>query len=76
MKIKTSLTLSKELLEVIDRQAEGHKSRSDFIENALWKYLNFVIRQEKNRRDLKLINKNSNALNEEAIDVLEYQAMK
>ncbi|MBD3224036.1 MAG: hypothetical protein GF313_04865 [Caldithrix sp.] len=76
MKIKTSLTLSKELIDVIDKKSEGHKSRSDFIENALWKYLSFIIRQEKHRTDLKIINKHSDELNKEALDVLDYQASK
>ena len=73
MKIKTSLTLSEELISIIDKKSRGHKSRSDFIENALWTYLNFLIRQEKNKLDLKIINKNSDALNKEAQDVLDYQ---
>ena len=73
MKVKTSLTLSEELISAIDRKSIGHKSRSDFIENALWTYLNFLIRQEKNKVDLKIINKNSDTLNKEAQDVLDYQ---
>ena len=73
MKIKTSLTLSEELISVIDKKSRGHKSRSDFIEKALWTYLNYIIRQEKNKLDLKIINKNSDYLNKEAQSVLEYQ---
>ena len=73
MKVKTSLTLSEELISVIDKKSIGHKSRSDFIENALWTYLNFLIRQERNKLDLKIINDNSNSLNKEAKDVLDYQ---
>jgi metal-responsive CopG/Arc/MetJ family transcriptional regulator len=75
MKIKTSLTLSKELLSIIDKKAVEHKSRSDFIEHALWIYLNHLIRQEKNARDLVKINENSDFLNKEATDVLNYQVM-
>jgi metal-responsive CopG/Arc/MetJ family transcriptional regulator len=75
MKIKTSLTLSEELLSVIDKKSVGHKSRSDFIENALWTYLNYLIRQESNRIDQKIINKKSGVLNKEAEDVLEYQGL-
>jgi metal-responsive CopG/Arc/MetJ family transcriptional regulator len=73
MKVKTSLTLSEELISAIDRKSTGYKSRSDFIERALWTYLNFLIRQEKNKVDLKIINKNSDTLNKEAQDVLDYQ---
>ena len=74
MKIKTSLTLSEELISIIDKKSINHKSRSDFIENALWTYLNYLIRQEKNKRDLIIINENSDSLNREAQDVLDYQA--
>ncbi len=73
MKIKTSLSLSEELISVIDKKSIGYKSRSDFIEKALWTYLNHLIRQEKNKRDLKIINENSDRLNQEAQDVLDYQ---
>ncbi len=73
MKIKTSITLSKELISIIDKKAIDHKSRSDFIEQALWFYLKHLIRQEKNARDLIIINENSDFLNEEAKDVLDYQ---
>ena len=73
MKIKTSLTLSKELISIIDKKSIGHKSRSDFIENALWTYLNYLIRLERNKMDLDIINKKSNSLNKEALDVLDYQ---
>jgi metal-responsive CopG/Arc/MetJ family transcriptional regulator len=73
MKVKTSLTLSEELISIIDKKSAGHKSRSDFIENALWTYLNYLIRQERNKLDLKIINENSDSLNKEALDVLDYQ---
>ena len=75
MKIKTSLTLSEELISIIDQKSTGHKSRSDFIENALWTYLNYLIRLEKNKRDLRIINENSDFLNREAQDVLDYQVL-
>lgn len=73
MKIKTSLTLSEELISAIDKKSSKHKSRSDFIENALWTYLKYLIRQEGNKLDLKIINDNSDSLNEEAQDVLNFQ---
>ncbi|MFW9929426.1 MAG: hypothetical protein ACFFD1_08550 [Candidatus Thorarchaeota archaeon] len=73
MKIKTSLTLSEELLSAIDQKSTSHKSRSDFVENALWAYLKYLIRQEKNKIDLQIINDNSKSLNKEAQEVLDYQ---
>lgn len=73
MKRKISLTLSEELISIIDEKSKGHKSRSDFIEQALWTYFKFLIKQEKNITDLKIINENSDSLNKEAQDVLDYQ---
>ncbi|MGH1366865.1 MAG: ribbon-helix-helix domain-containing protein [Calditrichia bacterium] len=72
MKIKTSVTLSKELLEAIEKKA-GKKSRSDFIENAVWLYLKHLMKQELNSRDLAIINANAAELNSEAMDALDYQ---
>lgn len=66
MKVKTSVTLSKELMDTIDTKSSGHKSRSDFIENAVWKYISYVSREGQNKRDLEIINKNAVFLNDEA----------
>ena len=73
MKVKTSITLSDMLIEAIDKNVGDYKSRSDFIENALWVYFNYLLKQEKNKQDLAIINKNYERLNEEAADVLDYQ---
>ncbi|MBM4257733.1 MAG: CopG family transcriptional regulator [Deltaproteobacteria bacterium] len=36
MKVKTSITLSQELLKIVDKRAkQGKKNRSDFIETAI-----------------------------------------
>jgi metal-responsive CopG/Arc/MetJ family transcriptional regulator len=46
MKVKTSITLSKELLKTIDKLSGRHKSRSEFIEAALKAYIALIIRNE------------------------------
>ena len=74
MKTKTSITLSTDILEVVDRQS-GTKSRSDFIETALWAYVAELARRERDSRDLVILNRNADRLNEEAADVLAYQAI-
>ena len=51
----------------------GHKSRSDFIENAVWKYILYILREEQSMKDLEIINHNVDSLNKEAHDVLDYQ---
>ena len=74
MKVKTSITLSEELLKVIDKRAKQHKkNRSDFIEAAVWAFIGQLIRDEQNARDLEIINRRADFLNQEAADVLGYQ---
>jgi len=73
MKIKTSVTLSKELVALIDKHAEGETNRSAFIELAVRTYLQILQQRERDQRDLRTINRLSEKLNKEAEDVLDYQ---
>ena len=72
MKVKTSVTLSAELLSALEAEA-GADNRSAFIEAAAWEYLELRKRRLRNQRELELIDANSKALNAEARDSLEYQ---
>ena len=74
MKVKTSITLSIELVNDADRRAKQcNMSRSEFIESALKAYIDQLFRDEQNARDLEIINEHADLLNREAADVLEYQ---
>lgn len=73
MKIKTSVTLSKEVVALIDKHAEGETNRSAFIELAVRTYLQILQQRDRDRRDLRTINRLSERLNKEAEDVLDYQ---
>ena len=73
MKIKTSITLSKEVLKAIDLYIGEYRSRSVFIETAARKFIAQLAKKEAERRDLELINRHSETLNAEAEDVLTYQ---
>ena len=73
MKIKTSITLSNEILKAIDVYVGEYRSRSEFIEIAAQKFIAQLERKEAERRDLELINSHSDSLNAEAEDVLTYQ---
>ena len=73
MKIKTSVTLSAELLEAIEEQADQYKNRSDFIEAASWALIRQLIRAQRDARDLEILNRDADQLNAEAFDALEYQ---
>lgn len=73
MKVKTSITLSEDLLKAIDLRIGQRKNRSDFIETALWTFIHQAVRDEQNKRDLETINRRAEHLNKEAEDVLAYQ---
>ena len=74
MKVKTSITLSKEVLQAIDRHNSEFKSRSEFLEAAARVFLSRLARTKAERRDLQIINRRADELNAEAEDALAYQA--
>ena len=73
MKVKTSITLSNEIIEAIDEYGQPYKNRSDFIEAAIWAFVKQIVRDQENARDIEIINRNADRLNAEALDVLAYQ---
>lgn len=75
MKVKTSVTLSEELLQEISKLA-GRSNRSAIIEEATWRYLRARKREVRDRRDRELIDDRADALNAEAADVLDYQTLE
>jgi len=75
MKIKTSVTLSDDLLKAIDEQSGPRKNRSEFIEKALRIYIGQIIRDRQNAKDFEIINHQADRLNDEAADVLSYQVL-
>ena len=73
MKVKTSITLSEELLKAVDQHAKEYKNRSEFIEEAVRVFIRRLIRRQQDARDLEIINDRADYLNQEAMDVLTYQ---
>ena len=73
MKIKTSITLSEEVLLKIDQISGESRNRSAFIEIAIRDFLKKRAKKIRDDRDLEILNKNSKRLNREAEDVLSYQ---
>jgi hypothetical protein len=72
MKVKTSISLSSDILEKVQRvTSEG--TRSEFIEKAIWYYLDILQRDNRNKRDLDIINESALRLNNEANDILGFQ---
>ncbi len=73
MKVKTSITLSEDLLKAIDEYGQGYNNRSEFIEEAVRVFVRQLLRRQQNARDLKIINQRADYPNREAMDVLTYQ---
>lgn len=73
MKIKTSITLSEDLIKVIDNLSGQSESRSEFIEMALWFFVKQMRKKNEELKDLEILNKQADYLNQEALDVLSYQ---
>ena len=72
-RVKTSVTLPQDLLELLDRAAKGQASRSRLIEEALRELLERRARADRDARDLAILDRSAEALNAEAADVLAYQ---
>lgn len=71
MKVKTSITLSQEVLAAIDK---FHPNRSEFLEKAARSYLRALRRAERDARDRALYEKYAAELNQQALETLEYSA--
>jgi metal-responsive CopG/Arc/MetJ family transcriptional regulator len=52
MKRKTSIPLSQDLMEAIDRESDQFRNRSGFIEAAIRAYVAATIRNRQDARDL------------------------
>jgi metal-responsive CopG/Arc/MetJ family transcriptional regulator len=76
MKRKISLTLSSDMLAKVDRLTQSRHSRSAVIEHILRLHFRRASHGKIHTRDLGLINAPAARLNEEAEDVLAYQALK
>jgi hypothetical protein len=72
-KAKTSVTLSGNLLKVIDGLA-GESRRSAWIEQAVRAYAMRQLRRERRELELALLNRHAQALNAEGDDSAAYQS--
>ena len=72
MRVKSSITLPKELLGRLD---SVDKNRSALLERAALAYLARLEREKREQRDIQIINRNATRLNREAMDTLGYQRL-
>ena len=73
MKIKTSITLSEEIIREIDELSSQYGNRSALIEKAIRDFLTAEAKHRRVLQDIEILNRRSDALNKEAEDVLSYQ---
>ena len=76
MKVKTSISLSEDLVEGMDallKKPGLPSTRSAFLEEALRNYIATAERQARDSHDLEILNRRSRKLNREAADTLSYQ---
>ena len=71
-RVETVVSLPKDLLDQAN-QMDKNEQISDVIETALREFVKRKTRAERDKRELEIINANADKLNEEALDVLEYQ---
>jgi metal-responsive CopG/Arc/MetJ family transcriptional regulator len=73
MKSKASITISDDVLRAIDEIAKA-SSRSEVIEQALRDFLAARAREERDARDLELMNRYADQFNREAEEFLSFQS--
>ena len=73
MKIKTSITLSEDLVRDVDELSAQYGSRSAVVELAVREFVAAEVRRKRDTRDIEILNRRADALNKEAEDVLSYQ---
>ncbi len=70
---KISISLPPDLLAKVDKLVGKSRKRSKLIEDALCDFVAKKQPKALNKRDIEILNKNAEKLNEEALDTLEYQ---
>jgi metal-responsive CopG/Arc/MetJ family transcriptional regulator len=73
MKVKTSVTLDPETLRAIDEISGEPRNRSRIIEQAVLEFIENRRRASRNARDLEILNRSADVLNQEFEDLLGYQ---
>jgi len=73
MKAKTSLTLSEEVLQNLDRLAGSKQSRSSLVDQILRGFFEQRERARRDAREVAALNRHAKELNEEMSDALSFQ---
>jgi metal-responsive CopG/Arc/MetJ family transcriptional regulator len=73
MKVKTSITLNEEIVDELDRMTDEGSNRSQMIERAVAEFIERQRRWLRDARDLEILNRSAEELNDEVEEVLSYQ---
>ncbi len=74
MKVRTSVTLPKDLLVKVDALAGKKQKHSAIFESALRDYVAKENGGKLNKRDIEIINANADLINKQVEETLEFQA--
>lgn len=69
---RTTVTLSEDLLQDVNEMSKEYQSRSHFIETVLRTYVAQYKREERDARDMAIINENADRMNAEMADLLAF----
>lgn len=75
MRKEVRVSLSSDLVAALDAKLKDREDASEFIEEPVRRSLARQTHDEDSERDIEIINRNAHQLNEEAEDVLGYQAL-
>ncbi len=73
MKVKTSVTLSEDLVREMDDVSSQYGNRSALVEQAVRDFLAAAAKHRRDAQDLEILNRQADILNKEAEEVLSYQ---
>jgi metal-responsive CopG/Arc/MetJ family transcriptional regulator len=73
MKVKTSITLEEETINELERITDEGSNRSQMIERAVADFIARHRRELRDLRDLEILNRSAEEMNEEVDDILSYQ---
>lgn len=74
MKVKTSLTLSEDVLAALDRLVREGESRSALIDRILREFIDGVAQSRREAREVAALNRRAAQLSAEMRDALSFQA--
>ena len=73
MSVKVSVVLPDDVFQAVNTLSQQYKSRSQFIETAIRRFITQIRREEQHQRDIEIINRHADRLNAETEDALRYQ---